>query len=261
MPKEIFFTIDGHGIRPETMPLGDLAYILDNWSKAIGDVADAAGHGAGSIQISLVQVSDGSNRCHLTCGTRTYQFALAIATAIALRDPSRIPESAKERIANIHARTKSRDWSFGIGEYSAAVEYLAYISPGDTLFEEPKTYGATSIVAKILRVGAEEGRFSARLRMPDGAKLTARIQSESRVCSLGSLLTKHVELHGRAIWNPDDWRLQSFTVESLGEYIQEESDPAGALEELKGATSGFWETVDVDSYLRELRSDSDGAIA
>ncbi|NOY42803.1 MAG: hypothetical protein GXP26_13335 [Planctomycetes bacterium] len=262
MTKEAFFKIESEGLNPRTMPLGDLAYILENLNKAVSEIAEANGCEQKNIRISLAEIREGSEECVFVCGPETHQYFTEMAVAIESRDPSLIPEQARTRISNIHARTKKRGWVFGISEYEKnGRDYRVYVTPDDTLFDKPRTMGATSIVARILKVGAEDDNWSVRLRLPDGAKLTAKVKTESLACQLGRLLTKRVELHGKSTWNSENWRLHAFQVESIGDYVEEDSDPLNAMKLLQEATGGFWDTIDVDAHIQDLRGSNGGATA
>jgi hypothetical protein len=256
---EVVFTIDGRDVHPDSVSVGDLAYVLDNFERAVKAVATANGDDPESILITLDDIREGSGTYALKANNPARAHATTIALAIDQRDSSLLPPNARRYISNVHGRGRTKNWSFGIsGKSRNGSDFRAIIRPNTQLFDAARTFGATSVVATVIKAGGEAGRRVAELRLADGDYLTAKVASHDLAVELGHCLFKEVELIGRAIWNTDNWRLYKFTITEIGPYRKESSNPALAIEQLREVTGGFWDSINVTQYMNGLRGDDNG---
>jgi hypothetical protein len=256
---EIELKIDGRDVRPEAISVGDLAYILDNLERAVKAVARANGDDPEAVLITLAGVQTGSGKFPLKANNPARSHTTTVVMAIEQRDASLLPPDARRYIGNVHGRIRTKNWSCEInGKSRNGVPFRALVRPDTPLFESPKTWGATSIVAKVIKAGGEGRHRSAELRLADGTHITAKISSHDLTIELGGSLFKELELHGRAIWDANTWHIQTFTITDIGPFRKETSNPTLALEQLREANGGFWDTIDVSTYLNDLRAGDSG---
>lgn len=252
---QIVLTIEGEGISPETIDVGDLAYVLGNFQRAVEAIAEHDAPLGGPVKVSLSAVTDGSGRYTLSTSPSTRAHAATAIAAIETRDSSRLPYKARKCLQAIHGRGKKYEWGFKLEERTAAgvISATAFSSDEDQLFDRPRLYGATSIIANIIKAGGESTSRTAILRLPDGTTLQAGVSSQALTEQLGGMLYRTVELHGTAVWSSEDQKITRFTIKEVGGYRLEQSDPHAALGELSEAADGFFDELDVDDYVRRLR--------
>jgi hypothetical protein len=234
--EEVVLTIDGRQVHPDTVSVGDLAYILDNFERALKAVALQNGDAPDSIFIALGDVREGSSGYALKANNSARGHATTIARAIDLRDASLLPPNARRYIGNVHGRLRTNNWSVGIsGKNRNGIQFTATIRPDTPLFEAARTWGATSLVATIIAAGGENRRRHAQIRLSDGTELTAKVATHALTEELGHCLFKEVELKGRAIWDVSTWQIYTFTITEIGPYRKESSNPILAIEQLREA--------------------------
>ena len=253
MLSTIQLTIDGVNVRPDTVPLSDLLDVLNKFNAALCATARHAGMASGDIHISLVGVQSGSNTLVLSTDTQTHSHAQRIVEAVEGSDPTQLPSEAQNSLRDLWKKAAKRNWDIGIQRSNGSTR-IATIRPDRALFQQALARGATAFVVRVIRVGGE-GKLTANIRLPDGQKLTASVASREVAEQLGSLLFKHVEVRGDAVWATTDWCIREFTIREVGEYTEETSNPVAALDDLAEASQGFWDTVDPTAYIREQRSE------
>jgi hypothetical protein len=253
MTDDLVLKLDGEGVKPGTIPLVDLAYILDQLAKAVKSVAEASGLEGGALDLSLVEVTDGSGKFSLAASAPATRHVRKIVAAINSRDGSLLPFPARQNVSAIHGRTRSRGWDLELYSKNRSKEaaFRAVVKPNTQLFDTPRITGGTSIVATVNRAGGVLN-CRAELQLADGTTINAKVNSKELTEKLGTLLYKTVELNGIAVWNSENLTLHSFKVTSLGDYSLETSDPSTALVQLRGV-SELWESVNVAPFLSDLR--------
>jgi len=92
-----------------------------------------------------------------------------------------------------------------------------------------------------------------RFLLLSGVRHTVNIKGKELAKEIAERLHKMIGVEGEATWDIDTWKLSAFTAESLVEY--KEHDPVEAFEALSAAAGDFWNDVDPDAYVSELRSD------
>ncbi|MGV3485362.1 MAG: hypothetical protein ACO1RT_13165 [Planctomycetaceae bacterium] len=258
MNDEIVFVVDGKvddkPARPDTLPLKDIAYVLEKFAAAVQAISDTEDHFAGRIELYLVSIENGSGRYLLKSDNRGHKHAGTIIDALDRRDGTRLPLRARRAIESIHGRTKKHGWEFGIeSRTSSGGLRQITVAPRRKLFNEPAAQGGTSVLADVIKAGGEIGNCRALLKLPDGTLVNAKVKTKELTEQLGSLLYKRVELVGDATWSTETLKIAEFTIYSLGQYSSLESDPVATLKLLSELSDGAWEQIDVSAYIAELR--------
>lgn len=255
MSSEIKITIAGKDVRPDTVPLPDLLDILQKMHSVIVATAQDSGVKKDDIKISLTGVSGGSDTLTLTVDDKTLRHAQRVVDAVKTKNAALIPRRARAGLYDVWKKASAKSWHVKIQRgTNGSVESSATIDPNKSPFSNTVTSGDTSLLAYIVRVGGENPS-TANLRIAGHQKVTATIKSRDVAEQLGGYLFQYVELQGKATWNTEDWSIHSFVINSIGSYCEKNSNPAGALEELAQTSSGIWDTVDPDDFLREIRSE------
>ncbi|MGO8751351.1 MAG: hypothetical protein ACLQNE_35845 [Thermoguttaceae bacterium] len=250
MSKEIRVTISGENVSLETLDWGDTIELLKDLRIALCAMA-APGRTGEAMHVSLASIQEGSVTIAMRADDRARNVLGRITSAIERDDPSGIPIKARRGIRSISKRAKLRSLNVGLDGDDVP---RATITHDHAVFTTPKMHGATSLLARVIRVGGE-GKATAKLRLSDNEEITAHVPNADLAQALGALLYQRVELRGEATWSARSFKILAFKVTSLGTYIESKSDPVRALAELREASHGFWDTVDPDEYIRELRSE------
>lgn len=253
MSSEIQVTIDGVDVRPDTVPLSDLLDVLNKFNAALSATARHAGMAPTDIHISLIGVQSGSDTLVLSTDAQTHGHAQRIIEAIEESDAGQLPPEAERSLRDLWKKAATREWDIGIQRLNGSSQ-AATIRSSRPLFQQARAKGATAFVVRVIRVGGE-GKPTATVLLADGQKLTASVASPELAEHLGSLLYKHVEVRGDAVWDTTDWSVREFTIREVGEYTEETSNPVAALDNLAKASQGFWDTVDPTVFIREQRSE------
>jgi hypothetical protein len=255
MADDLTFILDGEDILPGAVALADLGYMLQQFELAVKDVARSVGDNPEAIKIALTEIRSGSVEYALVANNPAKQHTAAIAAAVNHRDGTSIPWSARRKVELIHGRAKKKNMAFGVrGEKSPGIQFSFKVQPNDKLFDAPRTRGATSILAYIIKAGGDPGNLTSEIRTSDGQRLTAAVRSEDVALQLGALLHQTVELHGVAVWNSENWKLHHFSIDEVGAYRKKDSDPVAALGQLHAISGEFWDQIDVTAYFNDLRS-------
>jgi hypothetical protein len=256
--RDITFRIEGSGINPQSLPLGELLPLLDNLLAATFATAkgEAPSVTQRSLPISLTDIRPGSATMVFEAESVAHISITNIIYALEGDEEraKRVPQSARSRIERIQQRVKARNWKVSLGASENGDWRETTIAPDTILFSEPVTRGSTSLLAYIIRVGGEFKR-TVTIKFPDLSHLTARVATRELTEQLGEMLYDYVELHGDAEWYSRNWMLKSFKVTGIGDYRESTSEPIRALQDLGDASAGFWDNIDVDQYLREMRSE------
>ena len=250
MPK-LQFTILGENVGPETVDILDLAELLREYRSALAETVRDAGVPSEEIHVSVVSLRKGNSLvADVVADEKTYRNSGRLIQAVNTGDPSGLPRRARLSLVRMGRKGKTRAWDFGLGRDSES----AIIRHDKEVFERAVIRGGTSLLVYIIRAGGEPKR-TAKIRLPDNEEFTADVASRRTAEQLGNLLYQTVEVRGEARWTADDMKLIGFRIDRVGDYIERDSDPVGALNKLAEASHGFWNTVDPDEYIRELRGD------
>lgn len=250
MSNKIALTINGEGVSPETVPIADLIHILSQFSTALKATAESQGTLPRNINISLVDIRDGSDELTLHTDAKTHKHAQRIVDSLSSGDASGLPAKARNSLQNLWSRLNSRKWDVEVSRNGKST--AATIRHDKPLFGSTTTAGTTSVVAYIIRAGGDDPTVAIKLQT--GERLTAAVESRDLAQSLGKLLYKNVELIGEAMWATADFKMLTFRVTEIGKYVQEQSDPAATLETLSRLSGGLWDEIDPDEYLSDMRS-------
>lgn len=251
MPETFTVRIQGEGVAPETLRLHDLRGILAELELALIATADRAAENDEDLFIALTAISPGSGVLHFSVGPAIHAAARALASAIKDDDLGRIPAKARQHVQELWKKTAQRNWEICLDPKIGIPG--AVISRRVPLSFPAVVRGATSLLAKVLRVGGSP-HPKARIELSSGEKITVAIADEAIAARLAQSLYQTAVLHGRAEWLDDDWMLASFKVTGIGDFVPPKASIMDALDDLREISGGRWDSIDPDEYLRELRS-------
>lgn len=260
------FEVDIVGPKPDEVPATDLCEFVTEFVKAVAatvseaaEVTDPAAGEATLVAscVSLVDISEGSDR--LTFAT-TQQYAPAvarIASSIRRRRYSSLPRTAHESLHRMSQVTHRRGWGIRfpgnrkLGIQTATLKMGSDIPAPQT---PPAMTGSTTLLGRLMRVGGVSPK--AELRMPNRSDLLYVDVTEEMAMALANRLYQDVSLEGTAIWDPDTWRMRSFKVVRLLDYTA--LSPAAAFRELAASAGNAWNGVDALAYVRSSREGGGG---
>lgn len=251
MPNQIQIRITGNGIKPETVELSDLVEVLRDFCTALMSTARNAGQTRNETHLSLVAIEDKSCGSLLEMDPRTYRQSDRITQAINTGNPDSITEPAQNALFRLWRRARSNGWD--AIEINRNGDGNARIDPDKPLFKKSKFPERTTIVAWVIRTGGFNP--TAEIRLPNQQELAIELASTELASYLGESLYKWVELEGDATWDVTDWKLTRFRATAHGKYRSDLAKPSNALNLLAEASGGFWDSVDPDAFMREVRDD------
>lgn len=250
MANRLKLQINGDGVFPDTVDLGDLIDVLRHVRSAVRSTAVTFGAAPSELRLSLKSVNRGSVRLELAADDRTASCYDYVVRAVATEDASTIPARAQESILALGRKVKARGWNLEL----VGLEHRAAIRSDREPFSALITSGATSLLVHLIRVGGE-GERTATIKLPDGTKLTADVASETLAKQLGERLYSTFEAMGQADWMSTSHRLVRFRITGIGSYDQSAADPVAAIRELSRLAGDRWDGINPDDYVRELRAD------
>ena len=260
MTKDVFeFRINGEHVSPETVDLDDLVDVLADLREAIIAVA-VSSNPRSHIALSLVNISEGSNRLSLKESEDALGATTVITSAVRDKQVYRLPLKSQKRLRNIWQTAKDTGWDSCEFASNGAAIGDAFIDPKVDLFPDERVYsGHTTVYGRCTRAGGER-QFSAKLTLLDGTKKTVRLCSKAMAEELGHRLYQVVGLDGEATWSACDDELLSFKAMEISPYT--DRNPDGSLrsitesfKSLATAASGRWDSVDPEEFVAEQRRD------
>lgn len=246
------FVIEGDGVSPNTVSVRDLYDVVSNLEAAIAITARYSGASDDDdLMLSLVDISPGSDTLTCAVSAKMYGAASVVSHGISSRDFSRIPVPAHPRLYALQRKASNASWSLGFHANGNGIA-RAVIRPDDELFKPPRIEGSTTLYGRCDRPGGERPP-TARLTLLTGERVAIRLANRQLAKQIGMRLFEVIGLEGVATWNTEDWSLASFKAQRLTEY--HETDPVTAFRHLADAADGFWDTVDPDAFVADLRAD------
>ena len=250
MDRPLEIKIEGEGVSRETVDIADLAEILTAVRAAIGDGAGKRQRTRKAI-VSLESVADGSLAISLKAEPRAAEVYTRLIRAIGSDDPRGLSPSATRGADRLSAKARAKHWRIGLSNGDG---HSALILPDKPLFSSSTFTGQTALVITVIRVGGEDKR-TAQIRMTDGKTLMATVTGRDLAEKLGALLYRTIEVAGEARWSAKDGVILSLSINGIGAYAEAASDPLAAMRELNKLAGGFWDSIDPDQYVGELRSE------
>lgn len=251
---QLIFKIDGSGVSPETVKLRELFEILFLVEQSLVATAKSAGaKDADDLAVSLVRISDGSNEATLAMSPRMYKAAATISHSLANDDFDPLPVQAQASLRQLWGKAKTRAWTFDIhpnGKGNGVVQ--ASIKPQHEILRVGDISGPTTLFGEVERAGGS-ARPTAWLRLISGENIVAVLKNTALAEELGARLFKVVGLEGEATWDLNDWKIKKFRADRLTEY--QNTDIVTAFENLATVAGDFWDDVDPNEYVAQLRAD------
>jgi len=250
--------VDHEQIRPDNLPLRDVAYVLTQLARAVHALAseepsEALGQ---PVSLSLIGIHDGSGRYEIKCDKRGNRHAGRIIDALESRDGSKLSPRARDAVQKIHGRARKNGWStYSIESRQASGVRVARVKPLEKIFDQPAIVGGTSVLALINKVGGDIGKGRAEIYLPGKHKVNAKVKTTDLAVELGKLLYQTIELQGNATYSPESMEIREFEIHRIGKYIG--SDPVDAINQLSDLDSQRWDGIDVVAHVESHRNEGD----
>jgi hypothetical protein len=243
MDQRFLIKIDGRDVSPETVRLRDLVDVLRNYELAIGITAGLP------IDLHLVEIFPQSADCMLAVQPSGFAGAVVCAQAIANRDLSPLPEKARESIREIQAKARKQNWRISMGGIDGV---KAEIDADTEFLDSAVIRGRSSLVAQLVRIGGTPVP-TAHFLYSDNRRFTAAIATPELAVDLAPRLYRVIEVHGEAYWSTGSLRLVKFKITEIGSY-DDRANMAETLRELSAIAGDYWDDIDPDEYIADLRA-------
>lgn len=250
--RKLTFRIEGDGVAPETVRLKDLYEILSLVEQTFASTAKGAGaKNSDDLSISLVEIRDGSERTTLAMSESMYAAANQVSESIANDQFESIPVQAQAGLRKLWNRAKKSDWTF---EFLPSDNGLtsSSITPDHEILRPGEVSGRTTLYGRCDRVGGAKVP-TAWLTLISGETFVVALKDKQLAKKLGDRLYEIVGLEGEATWDLDDWKLNKFRAININEY--QDTDIVSAFENLAAQSGNYWDEIDPNEYVAELRAD------
>jgi len=246
------FVIDGEGVSPNTVDVRDLFDVVKNLEAALALTAkDSGADESDDLQFSLVDISSGSDTLTFALSDKMYKATSKIAHAVKTQDLTGIPITAHPRIYDLQRKSVTSNWSLGFISNGNGIPD-AVIRPDGGLLKPARIEGQTTLYGKCDRPGGSNPP-TARLRLLSGDWITVNLRNQQMAIDIGQRLYQVIGLEGVAKWNTEKWALESFKAQKITSY--EETEARAAFSILSESAGSFWDKVDPEEYVNEIRSD------
>lgn len=119
------------------------------------------------------------------------------------------------------------------------------------------TRGTSTIWGHLIKAGGDSDP-KAIIRLRNGKLFAARVTKELiDEIQDQKLIYKDIGLKGVAVWNLEDWSMESFKAASIAAYRPDQITPSQSFEELAKASRGRWEGVDPVKFVNGLRTEEE----
>ena len=242
-------------VTPASVPASLLGEFIVQIEKSILAVlGEDVETGSDIALVSLVGITEGSNRLSLASPATVIPAVGIIADAIIRQDYERIPRKAHQHLYDAVRLCQRQGWGFEIVEnqrYSiAGVE----IPPGEGVPKPQapkKARGNTTIIGSVIKAGGVEPRIHIKVAGTDDS-LHIGVSPELAVELAGKLYQK-VALECQVSWNMDDWSYDkdSIKVVKMLPYSRK-GKPSTAFAELRASAGGALDLVSPTQFRKEL---------
>lgn len=247
--EKFLFTIKGEGVEPNSVSVRTLGYILHQLEKVIASSITDVVLNAESHSISLVGVSHGSNSLAVATTPLMHRAAAGITKSIADDDFSLLPPPTRIELHSLWSRSKHHGWEFHIDFMD---QLTASIVPDHEICVIDVMKGSTDVLALCQRVGGKKP-ITAKIIMTNGQSITVKLKNEDQARELGKRLYELVSLRGRAVWETNTWHVIDFEVEEILPFVSKSH--SNAFKSLATVLDGFWDDIDPDQFVDNLRSE------
>lgn len=252
---EITIRLKGKSAHPDQVRARELGILLQELDNTIWGVVESEPgktYNRKEVFISLVNIVDNcvtlrfqANHIYSSVITGAYK---RITKAIETKDYTGIPRTSREGIREIYNFTARNHCT---AEFlNGSSKPLAKLDPRVELVipTDNGAKGSTTIYAEIQRVGGVDPKIV--LKLSDGPTLHCDI-AKDLAKELSKRLYETVALQGEAQWDID-WNITAFKVTG---YIDgfAEAPISESFGELKGLIGKYWDDVDPDAEIDDIR--------
>ena len=246
------FKIDGKGVSPKTVSARDLFDLIFNLESAFATTAkDSGAKDHDDLQISIVEISAGSDELTLAVSDRMFKAAAKVSNAIASNDFSKIPMQVHGRLRDLWKKAKSTNWTLRFCQNGNGIAD-ASIAPDNEILKPGAIDGPTTLYGFVERVGGSE-RQTLQILLLSGERHTIGIKTKELAQQIAAHLHTIVGIEGDATWDIATWKLSEFKATAVVEY--KDTSLPDAFESLAAVSGGHWDDVNADEYVGEFRSD------
>ena len=243
------FQVDIVGPKPQDVAFDDLAEFVQALEKAIAATLGTVEER--DVALRLVGISEGSDRLTLAVARKAVPSVAQISARVRSAEYSALPRRAHAALSDMSRVVARRNWGFRFVR-NQRLQIVKAEVPADQGIPPPKVEairGATTILARCMRVGGVEPR--AELRLPNRESLLHVGITESQAKQLR--VYEDVVLAGQATWDPATWEIVEFAVTGVTPY---EATPVDvSFRELARSAGDTWSKVDADAFVKEQRAE------
>jgi len=244
-PKDFSVVLSGGDIRPETIPVHELAELISSFEQGLVADLKAKNPDINTDELIIGLVAISSNSAHFKFSSSLLSVTLAtfvsVSAAIASGNVSTLPDKTQFAIRTFQNYTNKRKCtaSFLVGDNNATP--IAQISEGTNIDFSPQNscQGETIIYGQLERIGGSKPKAS--IRTKKGETVICDI-SRGHAELLAPFLYKMVSVRGKAEWSSPDLTVSSFSVYEIGEYRN--SSKVKCLQEIGKIASTYWDNVE-----------------
>lgn len=245
------FEIRIPNLKPESLPLGELAEVLTSLQDALLGLLSDDGK---PVVVSLVAIKNHSTG--LLCRATSPEAATAydrLAKAVATGKVDSLPQRSQRGLTKLQTFSAKRGKVLQFrSRQPRARAPLAILAPETNLFGSRATRfsGQTDLYGKVEKVGGLEPRVV--LRLADGHSVNCEADIPTAV-QLAQALYKWVGVSGKATWDTTDAQaMTAFRIERILPY--QDVPPTEAIARLAKLIGPYWSDVeDVEAEVRKLR--------
>ncbi len=209
------------------------------------------------VALSLIEIQEGSsNRLGFTVAPLLLAALSWVTRTVQTEDYSGLPSKAHKSLYGIYQQAQKKGW-----EIQFVADPSQNIEPATISAESPVpkpapalVRGTSTIFGRCIRVGGAEPKID--IRLSNRRRLLHVEATEEMAKRLARNLYESVAITGEATWEPETWEIVDFKATSVVN-IQSTS-PLQAFKELAEVVGDRWREVDVESFVRDVRSGEDG---
>jgi hypothetical protein len=252
----IAMRLTGRAMAPGAIRSHDIAELIDSFEEMIACIVAErySNIKKDDVIIGLASLSDGSIRLGFKSILPSVVIPayLSVASAVNKNEFASLPGSSRRAIDKIISFTRRHHCVADLHSPDNG-ELIASITPSTNTQVPGLAQGQTTIYGRILRVGGKNPRVTVETVTGDSIFCDVSFEIAQE---LGRRLYEFAEFSGMAIWNPNDWQIEEFRIESFTPTGTK--TPEQGMNELRSLVGRYFEDIDdVDSYISSLRSASE----
>ena len=253
--NQIAIKFIGRGMVPGTIRSRELADIIDSFEEMLACVV-ADRHSnveKDDVLVGLATIADGSIRLGFNTPMASVVVAayLSVASAINQSDFTPLPNNSLIALNKIITFTRRHDC---VAELLSpgTDEHIASITPETDTKVSGLVQGQTTIYGRILRVGGKTPRVMIETISGDNLSCVVSLEIARE---LGERLYEFAEFFGIASWNPNNWKIVEFRIQSFA--VSSVKTPEQTMNELRSLVGRYFEGVDAEAYVSSIRGETE----